>query len=172
MKSKIYNNVDGAKDCGTYMELPLLRFLMQMPQYAPLIAATVPHIDLNDKNYIVRFVLQNNKPPLIEVGYPEDAEWRIGQPDNSKQISYPVKLDELDKMLDKELAEGKEFLVMPIADFLQIYPNYEEIFTASGKADTICAFRTSDNITRTLVGSSDYTTEKWKQIIETNFCHE
>lgn len=87
MKSRIHNNTDGAKDMGTYLELPLQQFLKQMPQYAYIIENTL--IDVNDTNYIVRFKFQKNGKPLIEVGYPEDVEWKIGEPDKSKKPSYP-----------------------------------------------------------------------------------
>lgn len=87
MKSRIHNNIDGAKDMGTYLELPLQQFLIQMPQYAYAIE-NAP-IDVKDTNYIVRFQFQKNGNPLIEVGYPEDVEWKIGEPDKSKPPSYP-----------------------------------------------------------------------------------
>lgn len=87
MKSRIHNNTDGAKDMGTYLELPLQQFLKQMPQYAYVILNTP--LDVNDENYIVRFKFQKNGKPLIEVGYPEDVEWKIGEPDKSKKPSYP-----------------------------------------------------------------------------------
>lgn len=87
MKSRIYNNTDGAKDMGSYLELPLRQFLIQMPQYAHMILNSP--IDVNDKNYIIRFQFQKNGIPHIEVGYPEDVEWKIGEPDKSKKPSYP-----------------------------------------------------------------------------------
>ena len=73
---------------GTYFEMPLSKFLIQMPQYAEQILAS--GINVKDTNYIVRFRFTKKRYLDFEIGYPEDAEWRIGQPDDSKELSYPV----------------------------------------------------------------------------------
>ena len=87
MKSHFYNNTDGAKDMETYLELPLRQFIRQMPQYTHILANTP--LDLNDERYIVRFKSMKSGEIRLEVGYPEDVEWTIGEPDKSKKPSYP-----------------------------------------------------------------------------------
>lgn len=64
MKSRIHNNTEGAKDMGTYLELPLRQFLRQMPQYADMIMQrfgrdhikNVYYIEDFFPNYDVRFI--------------------------------------------------------------------------------------------------------------------
>ena len=58
MKSRISNNLDGAADMGTYFEMPLRKFILQMPQYAGMIYNS--QIDIEDTNYIVRFRFKKN----------------------------------------------------------------------------------------------------------------
>lgn len=171
MKSRIHNNIDGAKDCGAYFELPLLQFLRQMPQYAPLIATAGARLDINDPNYVVRFVLSKDGLSGIEVGYPEDAEWQIGQPDRSKQISNPERFDGkrfdwLNKMLDQKLAEGSKILVLPMTDFLKMYPEYGKVFSVEVGDEAICFFRTADKTMKFLTGPLDRKVEKWEQLIQ------
>lgn len=94
MKSRFQNNLDGAADMGTYFELSLQRFIIQMPQYAGMLAGAP--IDYSDPRYIVRFRFLKNGRIDLEVGYPEDSEWRIGQSDTSKQLSYPSANEEIE----------------------------------------------------------------------------
>ena len=66
MKSRISNNLDGAADMGTYFEMPLHKFILQMPQYAGMIYNS--QIDIEDTNYIVRFLRSNNNVMRMIIG--------------------------------------------------------------------------------------------------------
>lgn len=142
MKSRIHNNTEGAKDMGTYLELPLRQFINQMPQYADMILQTP--VDLNDTNYIVRFCIQKSGSVRFEVGYPEDVEWRIGKPDKSKEPSYPSRNKELEELLDAEISNGKKYVILSVRDYLEKIPQEERDFMSSAhyrNNAAVCIFR-------------------------------
>lgn len=126
MKSRFQNNLDGAADMGTYFELSLQRFIVQMPQYAGMLAGAP--IDFSDPRYIVRFRFLKNGRIDLEVGYPEDSEWRIGQPDTSKKLSYPSANEEIETLLDDLTLQGGSFFSMPLSEYIEMYPETKKLF--------------------------------------------
>lgn len=170
MKSRIHNNTEGAKDMGTYLELPLRQFINQMPQYADMILQTP--VDLNDTNYIVRFCIQKSGSVRFEVGYPEDVEWRIGKPDKSKEPSYPSRNKELEELLDAEISNGKKYVILSVRDYLEKLPQEERDFMDFLRYKdnaAVCLFRdqkTNDVVT--VVGDRRNSRDDWENIIERN----
>lgn len=170
MKSRFHNNLDGAADMGTYFEMPLRQFVLQMPQYAGMLAESL--IDFDDKRYIVRFRFDKKGEIDLEVGYPEDAEWRIGQPDKSREISYPSEHKEIDKLLDEKIAGGRKFITMPLAKYIEMYPDTDKLFKKY-KADSkaVCFFRNNDGSLGMTLGSINLKDDDWERITQT-LCRE
>ncbi len=165
MKSRFHNNLDGATDMGTYFELPLRRFILQMPQYAGMLA-NAP-IDLDDPKYIVRFRFIKNGAIDLEIGYPEDAEWRIGQPDNSSKLSYPSTYGDIEKLLDEETEKGGSFIVLPLRKYIEMHPDAKKMFERfdiDNKA--VCFFRDDKNFVLMTMGGIDNGDDDWKRIIQ------
>lgn len=168
MKSRIHNNTEGAKDMGTYLELPLRQFINQMPQYADMILQTP--VDLNDTNYIVRFCIQKSGSVRFEVGYPEDVEWRIGKPDKSKEPSYPSRNKELEELLDAEISNGKKYVILSVRDYLEKLPQEERTFMSSAhyrNNAAVCIFRNKEtNDVVTVMGDIRNGSDEWEEIIK------
>lgn len=164
MKSRFHNNIDGAADMGTYFELPLRQFILQMPQYIGMFAGTA--IDFDDPNYVVRFRYLKNGRLDIEVGYPEDAEWRIGQPDCSKKVSYPSVNEEIETLLDAVIIEGGSFFSMLLSEYIEAYPVEEKFFVKEDiDKRSVCFYRDDNRKTRMIVGNNDNSDEDWEKLI-------
>lgn len=164
MKSRIHHNLDGAADMGTYFEMPLRQFVSQMPQYANLIANTP--VDFNDPKYIVRFRFKNGNIKL-EIGYPEDAEWKIGQPDKSGELIYPSKHEEIEKLLDEEIARGGLFVTLLMREYIEKYPKTEKLFkNIDIDSRAVCFYRNDNNEVRMIIGNKDNREADWKKIIQ------
>lgn len=164
MKSRFHNNLDGAVDMGAYFELPLRRFVLQMPQYAAALASAP--INFDDPRYIVRFRFLKNGRIDFEVGYPEDAEWRIGQPDTGKPIDYPSANNEIEELLDDVALQGGEFFSMPLSEYIEMYPDTKMLFEnydIDSKAACFCRDRNKN--LRMIVGEIDNSDEDWERII-------
>lgn len=165
MKSRISNNLDGAADMGTYFEMPLRKFISQMPQYAGMIYNS--QIDIEDTNYIVRFRFKKNGVIDLEIGYPEDVEWRIGQPDRSKKLSYPASYEDMEKLLDEELAQGGSFIVLPMRAFIEKHPEAKEALKKfNSDSNAVCFFRSNNNVMRMIIGEIGNSDDDWKRMIQ------
>ena len=164
MKSRFQNNLDGAADMGTYFELSLQRFIIQMPQYAGMLAGAP--IDFSDPRYIVRFRFLKNGRIDLEVGYPEDSEWRIGQPDTSKQLSYPSANEEIETLLDDLILQGGSFFSMPLSEYIEMYPETKKLFENFDiDSKAVCFYRDDNRNTKMIVGKIDNDDEDWERII-------
>ena len=164
MKSRFQNNLDGAADMGTYFELSLQRFIIQMPQYAGMLAGAP--IDFSDPRYIVRFRFLKNGRIDLEVGYPEDSEWRIGQPDTSKQLSYPSANEEIETLLDDVTLQGGSFFSMPLSEYIEMYPETRKLFENFDiDSKAVCFYRDDNRNTKMIVGKIDNDDEDWERII-------
>lgn len=170
MKSRIHNNTEGARDMGTYLELPLQRFLMQMPQYAHLVMS-VP-VDINDPNYVVRFQIQKDGKCRLEVGYPEDTMWQIGEQDKSKEPNYPVDYS-VAPVLDAEIANGGEFIVLPALECMEKYPDTAKLFQNIPDSminnTGVCFYRDKRfNAMVSIIGDINGGNDYWKKVIGDN----
>lgn len=164
MKSRFHNNLDGAVDMGAYFELPLRQFVLQMPQYAGILAGSP--INFDDPRYIVRFRFLKNGRIDFEVGYPEDAEWRIGQPDTSKPIDYPSVNEEIEELLDDVVLQGGEFFSMPLSEYIEMYPYTKKLFENYDiDSKAVCFYRDGNKNSRMIVGEIDNDDEDWERII-------
>lgn len=164
MKSRISNNLDGASDMGTYFEMPLSKFLIQMPQYAEPILAS--GINVKDTNYIVRFRFTKKRYLDFEIGYPEDTEWRIGQNDDSKELSYPVEEKEIISLLDERISQGGSFIVVPMKQYLEMHSGVETLFKNFDiEKSSMCFFYNERKELKNIIGNNTFTDEEWKECI-------
>lgn len=165
MKSRISNNLDGASDMGTYFEMPLSKFLIQMPQYAESILAS-GIINVKDTNYIVRFRFTKKRKLDLEIGYPEDTEWRIGQPDDSKELSYPIEEKEIISLLDERISQGSSFVVIPMKRYLEMHSGVEDLFKNFDiEKSSMCFFYNERKELKNIIGNNTFTDEEWKECI-------
>ena len=124
MKSRFQNNLDGAADMGTYFELSLQRFIIQMPQYAGMLAGAP--IDFILPLFWKEFYPCFNKETPLHIQNIIDAYAQKLYPDEYDKTDGVIKYSHLKDKLRSGVADvgEREMKNKDIAYFCERNPGY------------------------------------------------